>query len=132
LSQLGVKLTSPELLMEKSDLKWKMDEFEQKVGCAAPTLLIEMQNGTECGGVAGVPWPSCGSVVKDPSKVSCIFSLGATPTRFGLVDSENRAITAWSSGFEFGGSDFVDLAVWTNGWGCQSAGQRYYAGPRAP
>jgi hypothetical protein len=68
---LGVKFSRPELLMEKRerkwkmddfwqtvkrDLRWKMDEFWQTVGSIAPTLLlVEMRNGTECGGIAGVP-----------------------------------------------------------------------------
>jgi hypothetical protein len=60
-----------------------------------------MGNGTESGGIARVPWPPEGTDAKDPSKVSYIFSLGATPTRFGLVLASNQAICSWSDAFSF-------------------------------
>jgi hypothetical protein len=42
--------------MEMNGLLWTMDEFRTKAGGFALTLvLIKMKNGTECGGVAGVP-----------------------------------------------------------------------------
>jgi hypothetical protein len=141
--------------MEKGYLRLKMDEFLQKVGDIAPTLLlVEMEHGTECGGVAGVPWPkgtgakdpskvslvfSLGATspwpapyaaAKDPSKVSCIFSLGATPTRFGLVSADDQAIRSWWNAFGFGGrSGGAELAVGSDGWGCIARGQKCYAGP---
>jgi hypothetical protein len=118
--------------MEKRDLKWEMEEFRRKVGRIAPTLLlVEMLNGTECGGAAGVPWPPTrDSEAKDPSMVSCIFSLGATPTRFGLVSADNRAICSrWGRAFGFGGrSGEADLAVGDDGR--IACGQNCYAGPQ--
>jgi hypothetical protein len=87
---LGVNLTAPELLMEMEELEWSMEEFWEKAGDFAPTLmLIKMKNGAECGGVAGVPWPKEGVWYgADPAKGSFIFSLGATPARFDLVNPE--------------------------------------------
>jgi hypothetical protein len=112
LRQLCVKLSKPELLVERRELKQEMDEFLQKAGSIAPTLLlVEMQNGTECGGVAGVAWPPEDADAKDPSKVSCIFSLGAAPTRFGLVRPDNWAIRSWSDAFGFGSRAGYDLAI---------------------
>jgi hypothetical protein len=68
--------------MEMSRLNWSMDEDRAKAGDFAPTLLlIKMKNGTECGGVAGVPWPKNCEVAADYSKKSIIFSLGTTPAR---------------------------------------------------
>jgi hypothetical protein len=85
LEPLGVNLVAPQLLMEVEELTWSMDEFLEKAGDFAPTLvLIKMKNGTVCGGVAGVPWPKWGNAA-DPTKGSFIFSLGATPVRFDLV-----------------------------------------------
>jgi hypothetical protein len=93
LSALGVNVRSPELLMEMEELKWSMDEFLRKVGDFAPTLvLIKMKNGTECGGVAGVPWPKDVGCAAEPAKGSFIFSLGATPARFDLVKPEKRVV----------------------------------------
>jgi hypothetical protein len=131
LSQLGVEFWKPELLIEKRDLKWKMDELWQKVGSVAPTLLlVEMRNGTECGGVAGVPWPPKWTDAKDRSKLSCIFSLGAIPSRFGLVSADNQAIRSWRSGFGFGSEAGYDLVVVGDGQTCLAQGPRCYAGPR--
>jgi hypothetical protein len=128
-----VKFSKPELLMEKRDLKWEIDEFLQKVGGIAPTLLlVEMENGTECGGLAGVAWPPEDTDAKDPSKVSFIFSLGATPTRFDLVRADDQAIRSWDCGFAFGSYSIgSDLAVWGDGDGCYAVGQKCYAGPRS-
>jgi hypothetical protein len=127
LSGLGVSLRAPELLMEMEELKWSMGEFLKKAADFAPTLvLIKMKNGTECGGVAGVPWPKEGATAADPAKGSFIFSLGATPARFDLVDPVNAVFcTTW--GFGFGYS--CDLFVCSDGRGCGSCGQRHYAGP---
>jgi hypothetical protein len=117
--------------IEKRDLTWKMDEFLQKVGNASPTLLlVEMENGTECGGVAGVPWPPEDTEAKDPSKISCIFSLGATPTRFGLVSADNQALRSGLGSFAFGSGARYDLGVYGNGDGCCADGQHCYAGPQ--
>jgi hypothetical protein len=130
LERLGVKFSKPELLMEKREMKWGIYEFLQNVGSVAPTLLlVEMKNGTECGGVAGVPWPPQDREAKDPSKVSCIFSLGATPTRFGLVSADDPAIFSGAASFGFGkySVDF-DFVVWPNG-SCGVNGRRCYAGP---
>jgi hypothetical protein len=114
--------------MEKRELKWEMDEFRQKVGGIAPTLLlVEMQNGTECGGVAGVPWPK-DTEARDPSMVSCIFSFGSTPTRFGLVSSDSQAIHSWRDGFGFGSWAGFDLVI-LDGGGCYAEGGKCYAGP---
>jgi hypothetical protein len=125
---LGVNLTAPELLMAPEKVRWSMDEFLKKASAFAPTLvLIKMKNGTECGGVAGVPWPKRGSVAADPGKSSFIFSLGATPARFDLVKPET-ALWCSSRRFEFGYGD--DLFVRNDGDGCGSSGQRDYAGPR--
>jgi hypothetical protein len=132
LTQLGVELSKPELLMEKRDSTWRMDEFHQKVGNASPTLLlVEMENGTECGGVAGVAWPPTGTEAKDPSRISCLFSLGATPTRFGLVSADNQAIRSGWGGFAFGSFGHgAELVIWGDGDGCSACGQACYAGPR--
>jgi hypothetical protein len=120
--------------MEKRDLKWEMDEFWQKVGSIAPTLLlVEMRDRTGCGGVAGVPWPPLDTDAKDPSKTSCVFSLGATPTRFDLVRADSPAIHSWDCGFAFG--SFLggsELAVYGNGWGCVACGRKGYAGAAGP
>jgi hypothetical protein len=126
---LGVNLTAPQMLMEVDELDWSMDEFLEKAGDFAPTLvLIKMRNGTECGGVAGVPWPKKGKVAADPAKDSFIFSLGATPARFNLVKPEH-ALFCHALMFEFGyGSN--DLFVWNDGAGCGSRDQGAYAGPR--
>jgi hypothetical protein len=126
---LGVKLESPQLLMEMSKLKWSMDEFLGKASEFAPTLvLIKMKNGTECGGVAGVPWPGCDETAADPAKGSFIFSLGATPARLDVVDPEEALYCdAWSFGF---GNDGGDLFVWGDGAGCGPREQGDYAGPR--
>jgi hypothetical protein len=129
LMRLGVEFSKPELLMEKRDLRWEMDEFRQKVGSNAPTLLlVEMKNGTECGGVAGVPWPPEGTDAKDPWRVSCIFSLDATPARYDLVRADNWAICSWRDAFGFGSSSGSDLAVMGNGHGCVAWAQKCYAG----
>jgi hypothetical protein len=131
LAHLGVEFSDAELLMEKRDLKWKMDEFWQKVGNAAPTLLlVEMRNGTECGGVAGVPWPPKCTDAEDPSKVSCIFSLGATPTRFDFISADNQATCSWPGGFQFGSGYWSDLVVLGSGEGCYAWGRVCYAGPQ--
>jgi hypothetical protein len=87
LKRLGVNLSDPRLLMEVGTSEWSMAEFLEKARDFAPTLaLIEMENGTQCGGAAGVPWPEIGEVAADPEHCSFIFSLGAAPTRFDLVD----------------------------------------------
>jgi hypothetical protein len=131
LAELGMTFSKPELLMEKRDLRWTTDEFRQKVGSIAPTLLlVEMKNGTECGGVAGVPWPAKYTAAKDPSKVSCMFSLGATPTRFGLVSPDNQAIFSGSGHFKFGSQGSGDLSVWARGDGCFASGRNCYSGPQ--
>jgi hypothetical protein len=138
LRPLGVKLDSPQLLMKMNELKWSIGEFLEKAGGFAPTLvLIKMKNGTECGGVAGVPWPKSGTAA-DPAKDSFVFSLGATPTRFDLVKPE-QALYRTSSSLGFGYEPFAcmfdespggcDLGV-ASGVGCGSDGQGAYAGPR--
>jgi hypothetical protein len=127
LRALGVNLTAPQLLMEKGSLKWWMDEFLEKAGDFAPTLvLIKLKNGTECGGVAGVPWPKSGRAA-DPAKGSFIFSLGATPARFDLVKPD-EALYSGQGGFEFG--VYSDLFVTNDGGCCGSFGEGNYAGPR--
>jgi hypothetical protein len=127
---LGVNLTAPRLLMEMDELKWSMNEFWEKAGNFAPTLvLIRMKNGTECGGVAGVPWPKrhC-QVASDASESSFIFSLGANPARFDLVKPDVALYcTKWSFGF---GHESRDLYVLNYGDGCGSLGGGDYAGPR--
>jgi hypothetical protein len=129
LRRLGVDLTAPRLLIAMEDLKWRFGEFWEKAGGFAPTLLlIKMKNGTECGGVAGVPWPRNCEVAADYSKKSFIFSLGASPARFDLVSPDWALYCmSWSFGFGYGGGD---LFVRNNGGGCGSAGQGDYAGPR--
>jgi hypothetical protein len=127
---LRVNLTAPQLLMEKEELEWSMDEFWEKAADSAPTLvLIKMKNGAECGGVAGVPWPKEGVwYAADPAKDSFIFSLGATPARFDLVRSENAL---YCTGRSFGfGRVRVGLFVSSRGKGCGACGQGDYAGPR--
>jgi hypothetical protein len=128
---LGVNLTAPQLVMEMEELKWGIDEFREKAGDFAPTLvLIKMKNGTECGGVAGVPWPKKGGAAADPAKRSFIFSLGATPARFDLVNPQVALYcTSWAFGLGAGSSD---LFVGGDGWGSGSLGQGAYAGPREP
>jgi hypothetical protein len=127
-SSLGVNLTAPQLLMEIDELEWSMGEFVKKVGDFAPTLvLIKMKNGTECGGVAGVPWSMEGEIAADPSMGSFIFSLGTAPARFDVIKSE-KALYRASYGFAFGYG--CDLCVFANGMGCGSEGQVDYAGPR--
>jgi hypothetical protein len=125
---LGVNLTAPQLLMEMEELEWSMYEFWEKAADFAPTLvLIKMKNGTLCGGVAGVPWPKRGKAA-DPAKGSFIFSLGATPARFDLVNPA-RALRCGEMVFVFGdGGD--DLYIWNDGDGCGSNGEGAYAGPR--
>jgi hypothetical protein len=132
LADLGVKFSTPQLWMEKRDLRWTMDEFRQKVGGIAPTLLlVEMPNGTECGGVAGVPWPPAFADAKDPSNISCLFSLGATPARFDLVSANNLAICSHPVGFWFGScSSGSELGVLSNADGCVAIGGRCYAAPQ--
>jgi hypothetical protein len=129
LRALGVNLRAPELLMEMEELKWSMDEFMEKAADFAPTLvLVKMKNGTECGGVAGVPWPEEWAKAADPAKGSFIFSLGATPTRFDLVKPKNALYcTGESFGFGYGS---YDLYVASDGRGCGSCDQGDYAGPR--
>jgi hypothetical protein len=124
---LGVNLKAPQLLMEMEELEWSMDEFLQKAGDFAPTLvLIKMKNGTVCGGVAGVPWPKQDVSASDPAKGSFIFSLGAAPVRFDLVNPAKALFCAEDS-FGFG---YNDLYVSNEGDGCGSCGQGDYAGPR--
>jgi hypothetical protein len=101
----------------------------------APTqVLIKTTNGTECGGVAGVPWPKgMFATAADPAKGSFIFSLGATPARFDLVNSD-KALYCYNDWFGFGYLG-DDLYVWSNGDGCGSCdehvdGQSAYTGPR--
>jgi hypothetical protein len=131
LRPLGVDLAAPQLLMEAEELKWSMEEFLMKASDFAPTLiLIRLENGAECGGVAGVPWPKLFSSAADPAKDSFIFSLGATPGRFDLVRPDN-ALYCDGSSFEFG-FDGDDLYVWSDGDGCGSNGQLDYTGPREP
>jgi hypothetical protein len=129
LKAVGVKVTAPQLLMEMEELKWSMDEFLRKAGDFAPTLvLMKMKNGTECGGVAGVPWPKKGETGADPAKRSFIFSLGAAPARFDLV-KPTEALNCDALSFEFGYGS-CDLVVWSKGKGCGSFGDGTYAGPR--
>jgi hypothetical protein len=126
---LGVNLKSPQLLMEMEELKWSMDEFWQKAGDFAPTMvLIKMKNGTECGGVAGVPWPKKYDLAADPEKDSFIFSLGATPVRFNLVRPE-RALYCDNDSFGFGYNG-EGLFILNNGVGCGSRDEGAYAGRR--
>jgi hypothetical protein len=128
LRSLGVKLEAPQLLMEMEELEWNIDEFLEKAGDVAPTLvLIKMKSGTECGGVAGVPWPKSGAAA-DPANGSFIFSLGATPARFDLIQPDEALFCCWGW-FEFG-SGTSELYVMNNGGGCGSEGQGDYAGPR--
>jgi hypothetical protein len=130
LRPLGVDLKAPKLLMEMEELRWSMDDFLQKVGDSAPTLLlVRGKNGTVCGGVAGVPWPKRrDGVVADPAMGSFIFSLGATPTRFDLVRPDVALYcTKWSFGF---GHESRDLYVLNHGDGCGSLGDGDYVGPR--
>jgi hypothetical protein len=131
LRALGVKTTDPELLMVMRERKWSMDEFLKKAGDFAPTLLLtKMKNGTECGGVAGVPWPKQDDEAGgDPAKGSFIFSLGETPARFDLITPE-QALFNGVAYFGFGPNNGGDLTVWSEGNGCGSWGQRAYAGPR--
>jgi hypothetical protein len=127
---LGVNLKAPQLLMEMEESKWCMDEFWEKAGDFAPTLvLFKMKIGTECGGVAGVPWPKKRVwSAEDPSKGSFIFSLGATPARFDLVNPGNALYCGpWQFGFGYGNSDLI---IFATGAGCCSEGQGDYAGPR--
>jgi hypothetical protein len=129
LKPLGVNPTAARLLMEMEKLQWSMDEFLEKANDFAPTLvLIKMKNGTECGGVAGVPWPKKHEMRADPAKGSFIFWLGANPARFDLVISE-RALFAKPWAFGFGGVS-GDLFVLSDGSGCAAYGQGDYAGPR--
>jgi hypothetical protein len=112
--------------MEMEELKWSMDEFLEKASDFAPTLvLIRLKNGTECGGVAGVPWPKTLKIAADPAKGSFIFSLGATPARFDLVESE-RALHCRHTSFVFG-YDSSDLYV-TSGGVSGSRDEGDYAG----
>jgi hypothetical protein len=129
LTAVEVNLKAAQLLMEMRELKWSMDEFKEKAGDFAPTLvLIKMRNGTECGGVAGVPWPWPGANAADPAKDSFIFSLGATPARFDLVNPGN-ALSCVRNHFGFGG-DGYDLCILSDGKGCGSLGWVNYSGPR--
>jgi hypothetical protein len=131
LNAIGVAPEAPQLLMAMEDFEWSMDEFLEKAGGFAPTLvLFKMKNGTKCGGVAGVPWPEIYEVVADPASDSFLFSLGATPARFDLVKPW-QALYSGSGGFRFGGFS-SDLHVWGDGRGCGSRGQGAYAGPREP
>jgi hypothetical protein len=128
---LGVTLEAPQLLMEARGLTWSMDEFLEKAGDLAPTLmLIKMENGTECGGVAGVPWPKRGGAV-DWAEGSFIFSLGAAPARFDLV-RPGDALYCCPGYFQFGLCS-AELFVFCDGRGCGSNnadGEGTYAGPR--
>jgi hypothetical protein len=129
LKWLGVTLAAPELLMEMERLRFGMDEFLKKASDFTPTLvLIKMKNGTECGGVAGVPWPKKYARVADPAKGSFIFSLGATPARFDLVEPRH-ALYCDDLVFEFGIGG-KDLIILSQSEGCGSGGQGVYAGPR--
>jgi hypothetical protein len=131
LKTLRVRLTpsiflsvTPALLLRETADLWNMDDFRTKVEGIAPTLLlIKLHNGVECGGVADVPWINSEDAV--PSEGSFIFSLGDHPRRFDLIKSEG-AVVCGSVFFGFG----EDLRVWSNGWGCSSAGEVCYAGPR--
>jgi hypothetical protein len=130
MKRLGVDLDSPELLMEMEELRWSMKEFREKAADCAPTLvLIRMKNGTECGGIAGVPWPHGYEEAADAAEGSFIFSLGATPTRFDLVRPA-KALVCRQMYFGFGPRNGGDLTVWGDGDGCGSRGQGAYAGPR--
>jgi hypothetical protein len=130
LAKLGVKLTAPELLMEMRELRWDMKKFLEKVGEFAPTLvLIKLQNGVECGGVAGVPWPKINRGAADPAKGSFIFSLGAKPARFKIVKADD-ALFCSDIWFAFGAPNGSELCVRGDGRGCGSWGQGVYAGPR--
>jgi hypothetical protein len=87
--------------MKMEELGWSIKELREKAGDFAPTLvLIKMKNGTECGGVAGVPWPKY-EIAADPAKASFIFTLGATPARFDFLQPE-WALYCSGSGFGFG------------------------------
>jgi hypothetical protein len=131
LQTLRVRLTpgllvvvTPALLLRVTDDLWNINDFRIKVEGIAPTLLlIKLKNGVECGGVADIPWINPGTAV--PGEGSFIFSLGDHPRRFDLIKSEG-AVVCRSVFFGFG----EDLRVWSNGWGCSSAGEVCYAGPR--
>jgi hypothetical protein len=129
LKAIGVAPSDPQLLVEARDLTGSMDNVREKAGDLAPTLvLIEMKNGTVCGGVAGVPWPKRGERAVDPARGSFIFSLGAASTRFDLIRPE-QALYSDISGFCFGASGH-DLYLMPPGLGCGSGGEGDYAGPR--
>jgi hypothetical protein len=129
LKALGVNVTAAQRLMKMKELKWSMDEFLEKADRFAPTLvLIKMKNGTECGGVAGVPWPKSHKTAADPAKVSFIFSLVPTSARFDLTKPE-KALYCGGYGFQFGYLS-CDLFVLSDGSGCGSPGEGTYAGPR--
>jgi hypothetical protein len=91
-------------------------------------VLIKMENGTVCEGVAGVPWPKQWKTAADPARGSFIFSLRASPVRFDLV-KPGEALFSGGAFFRFGGLG-GDLLVWGDGCGCGSIGQTTYAGPR--
>jgi hypothetical protein len=129
LRPLGVKLEAPHLLMEMEELEWSMDEFLEKAGDFAPTLvLIKMKNGTACGGVAGAPWPKGDAMAADPAKGSFTFSLGPASARCDLVEPYGPLCCA-GCGFLFGWLGYV-LSVFNDGHGCGSWGHVTYAGPR--
>jgi hypothetical protein len=132
MSALGVDLKGAQLLMEVHKLEWSMKEFLEKAGKFAPTLLlIEMKNGTECGGVAGVPWPKIDEGTADLAKASFIFSLGPNPTRFNLIRCD-WALHCCKCAIKFGGGGSNDLYLCGNGAGCGALGRGAYAGPLGP
>jgi hypothetical protein len=127
LAAIGVAPSDPQLLMDVHSMTWSMDEFREKAGDFAPTMvLIEMENGTVCGGVAGVPWPTGSKWATDPAKGSFIFSLGAAPARFDLLTAD-APLYCGDIGFQFGRAD---LYVLGDGDGCGSSDNRDYVGSR--
>jgi hypothetical protein len=106
-----------------------LDEFLRKACDFAPTpLLILLKNGTECGGVAGVPRPTWGPVA-DPARGSLTFSRspGGSPARFEPANP-HRALHCAAGYVTFGCDSHGPLVM--NGCDCNSEGQGDYAGPR--
>jgi hypothetical protein len=127
LEGVGVTLTAPQLLMEAQESIWSMADFQEKAGNFAPTLLLlKLKNGTECGGVAGVPWPKGCRDAADPAGNSMLFLLGATPARFDLVNPE-KALYSCSVYFGFGSEGALNIR---RDGECRSLGEGAYAGPR--
>jgi hypothetical protein len=101
LEVVGLKPAASAKLLFSAAGEFSIEDFWNATEGVAPTLvLLETDAGMVAGGVAAVPWP-IEDDAEDPTMTSFIFSLGANPVRYDLIQP-GGAIGADGVGFGFG------------------------------